>query len=159
MENSGKIQENIEEPKAPNIGHNLAAIRRGRGYSQEYIATKLGVCQQTVSNIERSPIVDDDTLEKYAEILGVSVDYVKNYDLEIVIYNTQVINEGGKGGFEEYNDSSTTNSMDVIKFIVAENEKLHLKMLKEKEDIIKELKAEIRLLKVEIKQLRDNKNK
>lgn len=143
--------------KKPHIGQNIAAIRRGRGISQEYVALKLGKSQQTVSNIELMEDVPEDLLAQIAMILGVTPDYIKNYDLERVITNnTQIINEGGQGEFigaGAYNDSSTTNSLDVIKYIVSENQRLNEKSLHERDLTIKELKAEMRLLKAENKRL------
>lgn len=143
--------------KKTQVGQNFAAIRRGRGISQEYIASKLGKSQQTVSNIEAMEEIPEELLDQLAKILNVSPDYIKNYDLERVITNnTQIIQEGGKGNFltdRSSDNTQNTNSLDVIKFIVAENERLHIQSLNEKNAIIKELKAEIKLQKAEIKRL------
>lgn len=147
------IQYDIQCDTIAHIGHNLAAIRRSRGMSQEYVALKLGKSQQTVSNIESMRSVPEELLAQIAMILGVTPDYVKNYDLErVMANNTQIIHDGGKGGFNEFNDHST-NSLDVIKYIVAENERLHTQIINEKNAINKELKTEIRLLKAENKRL------
>lgn len=141
--------------KKVHIGQNIAAIRRGRGISQEYVAHKLGKSQQTVSNIELMEDVPEELLDQIAKILNISPEYIKNYDLERVIFNnTQIINEGGNGRFS-VNESNTnsTNSLDVIKYIVAENNRLHVQIINEKNAINKDLKAEIKLLKADNKRL------
>lgn len=143
--------------KKPRVGQNMAAIRRLRGISQEYVAIKLGKSQQTVSNIEAMDDISEDLLAEIAKILGVTPEYIKNYDLERVIFNnTQIVNEGGNGGFniQEFN-ANTTNSLDVIKYIVAENDRLHAHIIKEKDAMIRDFKAEIRCLKADIKRLSD----
>lgn len=143
--------------KKLHIGQNLAAIRRARGMSQEYVALKLGKSQQTVSNIELMEDIPEDLLAQIAMILGVTTGYIKNYDLErIMTNNTQIINEGGQGDFfRNDNSQNSTNTLDVIKYIVSENDRLHAQALREKDTINKELKAENKLLKNEIKQLRE----
>lgn len=145
--------------KNVHVGQNIAAIRRGRGISQEYVALKLGKSQQTVSKIELMEDVPEELLTQISMILGVTAEYIKNYDLErLITNNTQIINNGGRGHFltdnPRYNESTQiTNSLDVIKYIISENKHLHEKSLQEKDLTIKELKAEIRLLKAENKRL------
>lgn len=144
--------------KKAHIGQNIAAIRRSRGMSQEYVALKLGKSQQTISNIESMEEISEELLAQIAMILGVTPDYIKNYDLERVITNnnTQIINDGGRGNFLTDNSSDNTqitNSLDVIKYIISENKRLHEKALHEKNLTIKELKAEIKLLNTDIKRL------
>lgn len=175
-----KVEEAAAQPceqpafKKAHIGQNIAAIRRSRGISQEYVASKMGKSQQAVSNIEFQEEVSEDVLAQIAKILGVTSEYIKNYDLErVMTNNTQIINEGGrgqivndgqkqsineggKGGFNEYTDNSqTTNSLDVIKYIIAENGRLGDQTIKEKTELIKELRAELRLVRVENKKLRE----
>lgn len=60
------------------IGKKIAIIRECRGFSQDYMAQKLGVKQPTYSSYEASDKLADDTLFKIAEILGVSVEDIKN---------------------------------------------------------------------------------
>ncbi len=51
---------------------------------QEALALEIGVSQQTISDIERSDVVKDETLEKVATALGVSVEGLKNFSEEAV---------------------------------------------------------------------------
>lgn len=51
------------------VGENIRLIRENLGYSQEYVATQLGITQQTYSNIEKNP--DKATLKRLKEIARV----------------------------------------------------------------------------------------
>ncbi len=61
-------------------GSKISSIRLARGYSQEYVATKLGIAQNTYSKIEKDATqkVTDDMLTKIAEVLGVSLEDIKS---------------------------------------------------------------------------------
>lgn len=51
------------------IAENIRLIRENLGYSQEYLATQLGITQQTYSNIEKSP--ENTSLKRLKEIADV----------------------------------------------------------------------------------------
>lgn len=61
-------------------GTKIASIRLARGYTQEYMAQKLGMAQNVYSKIEKNEKnkLDDELLEKIAETLGVTVDDIKS---------------------------------------------------------------------------------
>lgn len=61
-------------------GSKIASIRLARGYTQDYIAKQIGVDQRTYSKIEKDEKVrlNDDLLDKIAEVLGVSVEDIKS---------------------------------------------------------------------------------
>ena len=67
------------------IGRKISRIRELRDMKQEVLATALGVSQQTISNIENSETVEDETLEKIAEVLGVTVEGIQNFSEEAVL--------------------------------------------------------------------------
>ena len=59
------------------IGQRIGELRRGYGYSQEYIAEKLNVSRQAVSKWEQDLSAPDTyNLIALAELLGVSVEYL-----------------------------------------------------------------------------------
>lgn len=87
------------------IGRKISRIRELRGMKQEALATALGISQQAVSNIEKSEIVEEDTLSKVAEALGVSVEGIKNFNEETVL---NIISNTFTS-----NDSSTINAINV----------------------------------------------
>jgi len=61
-------------------GSKIASIRLARGYTQDYVAKKIGIDQRTYSKIEKDEkaTVDNDLLEKIAAALGVSPDDIKS---------------------------------------------------------------------------------
>ncbi|WP_343589135.1 helix-turn-helix transcriptional regulator [Flavobacterium sp.] len=70
--------------KPKHIGRNISRIRELKGMKQEALAMAIGVTQQTVSNIEASENVDDEKLNQIANVLGVSVEAIKNFSEEAV---------------------------------------------------------------------------
>lgn len=61
------------------IGEALTTLRLARGYTQGDLAALLGVSQPTVNRYEhdeRQP--DDDTLQRIADVLGVTVDFLRH---------------------------------------------------------------------------------
>ncbi|MXV14003.1 helix-turn-helix domain-containing protein [Hufsiella ginkgonis] len=66
------------------IGRKISRVRELRGMKQEALALEIGVSQQTISEIERSEVVKEETLEKVAKALGVSVEGIKNFSEEAV---------------------------------------------------------------------------
>ncbi len=72
------------KPLSNHIGRKISRVRELRGMKQEALALEIGVSQQTISDIERSEVVKDETLEKVATALGVSVEGLKNFSEEAV---------------------------------------------------------------------------
>ena len=59
------------------IGQRIGELRRGYGYSQEYIAEKLNVSRQAVSKWEQGESLPDVTnLKQIADLFSVTVDYL-----------------------------------------------------------------------------------
>lgn len=63
-------------------GHAVKRLRRDVGLSQQQLGKEIGMSQQTVCRNEEQKTLDDDTLERYAKRLGVSVDFIKNMEDE-----------------------------------------------------------------------------
>lgn len=61
-------------------GSKIATIRLARGYSQEYVAEKIGIKQNMYSRIEKDDKVKvgDELLKKISDALGVSVEDIKS---------------------------------------------------------------------------------
>jgi transcriptional regulator with XRE-family HTH domain len=79
----------VPNVKASPIGRKIERIRELRGMKQETLATELGISQQAVSKMEQSEEIDEEKLIKVAEILGVPVETIKNFNEESAIYNIQ----------------------------------------------------------------------
>ena len=65
------------------VGRNLQRIRVYLGMKQEALASDLGVSQQEISKIEKQDEIEDGLLTKIAEVLGISTDVIKDFDVEI----------------------------------------------------------------------------
>lgn len=73
--------------KPSHIGRKISRIRELRGIKQETLAHELGVSQQTVSRMEQSENVEEDTLQKIAKVLGVTSEGIKHFTEESVFNN------------------------------------------------------------------------
>ena len=69
------------------VGRNLQRIRVYLGMKQEALASDLGVSQQEISRIEKQDEIEDGLLTKIAEVLGISTDVIKDFDVEKAICN------------------------------------------------------------------------
>ena len=107
-------------------------MRELLNFTQEDVAEKLGVSQQTVSNIESNETVDHDQLIKMAKAMGVSADAIKHLEEDAAVYN--IINNGDHSvnGLSNYN--CTFNPLDKLMEVIEENKKLYEALLKEKEE-------------------------
>jgi transcriptional regulator with XRE-family HTH domain len=80
------------------IGQKIRQIRELKGYSQEYIASKLGVSQRAFSKIETNETkVDWQKITKIAEILEIEPLDIVSFDDNLVFNNC---NQSGK--FEQF---------------------------------------------------------
>lgn len=71
------------------IGRKIKRIREIKGLKQEALASMLGETQQAVSKLEQAEDIDDDKLKKIADALDMSVDAIRNFNEEAIIYNIQ----------------------------------------------------------------------
>ncbi|RWW91962.1 helix-turn-helix domain-containing protein [Flavobacterium cerinum] len=119
------------------IGRKISRIRELRDMKQEVLATALGVSQQTISNIENSEIIEEETLEKIAEVLGVSAKAIQNFNEETVlniISNSFTSNDSST--INAINVQPTFNPIDKLIETYGEKEKLYERLLQaEKEKI------------------------
>lgn len=84
------METNTRQPK-PHIGRNFSRIREVLGIKQEAVALKMGITQQTVSNMEQKEVIDDKTLKNMADALGVKPEAIENFREDAVfnqIHNT-----------------------------------------------------------------------
>jgi len=87
------------------IGRKICRIRELRGMKQEALAFELGVSQQAVSNMERSPEIEVSVLAQVAAALGVTPEAIENFDEEAVF---NIINNT----FTSH-DTSTLNAINI----------------------------------------------
>jgi transcriptional regulator with XRE-family HTH domain len=130
--------------KPKHIGRNISRIRELRNMKQEALAQALGVSQQTVSNIENSEEVEEKTLAKVADALGVSAEAIKHFSEENVItyFNNFYDSQGSFGSFATNQNQCTFNPIDKFVEVFEENKKLYERLLdaeKEKNTYLEKL--------------------
>lgn len=70
------------------MGLKIGGARRLVGITQQELADRLGVTKQAVSKLEQTEKVDDERLGKVAEALGVSLEGLKKFNSDNVLYYT-----------------------------------------------------------------------
>ncbi|RPD43493.1 helix-turn-helix domain-containing protein [Paracnuella aquatica] len=91
----------------PHLGQNIERIRELRGIKQDHLAKALGVSQQAVSRMEKSAEVDDERLQKVAEVLGVSIEAIRNFNEEALFNNINSIHN---------NHDNSVNTFHVVNY-------------------------------------------
>jgi len=128
------MEETAFNKKPLSIGQKVERIRTFRGFKQEYLASKLGVSQQTVSKIEQQEEIEDDLLKQIAEALGVTPEVIKNFDEDKITY---IINHQYNIYNNEIKDNATNNFVfNPIEKIAELYERL-LKTEREKNELLK----------------------
>ncbi len=94
------------------IGKKIERIRKLRGLTQEDIGNRLGISKQAVSKLEQSETIDEERLKHVAEVLGVTLEGLKSFKEDHVLYNTNHFNEGSS-----VNNSSINNSYECTTII------------------------------------------
>lgn len=78
-----------KEKNQLHLGRNVQRIREIIGMKQLALAENTGMSQQNISKLEKSPIIPEETLQKLAEGLGVTSEFIKNFDENRAVYNIQ----------------------------------------------------------------------
>ena len=110
-------------------GKNVKRLRGILGIKQEVLADELNLSQQTVSRLESQEKLDDDTINKIAQILNIPEDAIKSYNDDVavnIISNT--FNEQSVA--YQYND----NPIDKIMQLYNEKIELYERLLKAEQD-------------------------
>ena len=100
------MEETAFNKKPLTIGQKVERIRTFRGFKQEYLASKLGVSQQTVSKIEQQEEIEENLLKQIAEALGVTPEVIRNFDEDKITY---IINHQYNIYNNEIKDNATNN--------------------------------------------------
>jgi len=117
------------------IAYNIRKIREIKGFTQEYVAGKLGVSQNAYSKLERGEIkVDEEKLNTIAAIFEVNKETIRNYSDQIVFNNCS---NSGNGNFGGENNTFVFNALE--------------KMQKVYEDLLSEKEMRIKLLEDQLK--------
>ncbi len=129
-----------------NYGQRIRNIRKAKGIKQEVLAQRVSMSQQAVSRYEQMEIIDDHILVRFAKALGVTTEYIKEYQEDaktIIVENNTfennkdsvVSNVGCIEGDAIYNNNPLDKIVELFeKLLDTEKEKVTLleKLLNEK---------------------------
>lgn len=118
------------------VGRNLQRIRVYLGMKQEALAADLGVNQQVISKIEKQEEIEEGLLTKIAEVLGVSTEVIKDFDVEKTIFNISHHNYKDANIAEGATTYAIVQQINPLEKIVELYERL-LKSEQEKIEILK----------------------
>ncbi|MBW7952675.1 MAG: helix-turn-helix transcriptional regulator [Chitinophagaceae bacterium] len=101
-------------------GSKIASIRIARGYSQDYVAQKIGIKQNTLSDIEKDirAKIDEKTLTAIADVLGVSIDDIKSPTPIIMNFTTN----DTATAVGQQNNSTDTKIIDTLMAQIAKKD-------------------------------------
>jgi transcriptional regulator with XRE-family HTH domain len=122
------------------IGRKIGRIRELRGIKQEFLASELGVSQQSISRIEQSETVEEDKLLQIAQVLGVTAEAIKNFSEEAVI-NIISSTLHDNAGSVNNNCTLNFNPMDKLLEVIEENKKLYERLLQSEREKVELLKG------------------
>lgn len=131
-------------------GHNLHLFRERAGLSQTDLAKKIKKTQQYISQLEQSEVIEPDVINILAQALDIDPQYISDWTTD---NSTNVFNvENGQGsnfGINNYEEVYNNTVYPIDKVCELYERMLNEKdaKIKEIEDAIKELKAEISNIK------------
>lgn len=109
------------------LGNNISRLRSFRRIPQKDIASKLLMTQQEYSKLEGKEVIDDDLLQKIADIIDFPVEFIKQLDNNNSAFSFN--QQGGNTGniFNQYGSEEAKKITDHYE-----------KLLLEKESVIQE---------------------
>ena len=126
-----KVKENRRH-----VGRNLQRIRVYLGMKQEALAADLGVNQQVISKIEKQEEIEEGFLKRIAEVLGISEEVIKDFDVEKTIFNINHHNYKDANISEGATTYAIVQQINPLEKIV----ELYERLLKSEQDKIEILK-------------------
>lgn len=125
-----------EKENRRHVGRNLQRIRVYLGMKQEALAADLGVNQQVISKIEKQEEIEEGFLKRIAEVLGISEEVIKDFDVEKTIFNINHHNYKDANISEGATTYAIVQQINPLEKIV----KLYERLLKSEQDKIEILK-------------------
>lgn len=129
-----------EKENRRHVGRNLQRIRVYLGMKQEALAADLGVNQQVISKIEKQEEIEEGFLKRIAEVLGVSEEVIKDFDVEKTIFNINHHNYKDANISEGATTYAIVQQINPLEKIV----ELYERLLKSEQDKIEILKKYIK---------------
>ena len=129
-----------EKENQRHVGRNLQRIRVYLGMKQEALAADLGVNQQVISKIEKQEEIEEGFLKRIAEVLGISEEVIKDFDVEKTIFNINHHNYKDANISEGATTYAIVQQINPLEKIV----ELYERLLKSEQDKIEILKKYIK---------------
>lgn len=157
METEGNTEN--EQSGRVHHGHNIRRVRVDKNISQEDLSKEVFMTQSAVSKYEKTAVIKDEILQRFAKALDVPMDYLKTEEenAPVVIFenitnnqsNNQQANSIGydttHNGDKVYNeDYKVVNPLEKIT-------ELYERLIKEKDEKYAELERRIKKLESESK--------
>lgn len=125
-----------EKENQRHVGRNLQRIRVYLGMKQEALSADLGVNQQIISKIEKQEEIEEGFLKRIAEVLGISEEVIKDFDVEKTIFNINHHNYKDANISEGATTYAIVQQINPLEKIV----ELYERLLKSEQDKIEILK-------------------
>lgn len=125
-----------EKENRRHVGRNLQRIRVYLGMKQDALAADLGVNQQIISKIEKQEEIEEGFLKRIAEVLGISEEVIKDFDVEKTIFNINHHNYKDANISEGATTYAIVQQINPLEKIV----ELYERLLKSEQDKIEILK-------------------
>ena len=125
-----------EKENRRHVGRNLQRMRVYLGMKQEALAADLGVNQQIISKIEKQEEIEEGFLKRIAEVLGISEEVIKDFDVEKTIFNINHHNYKDANISEGATTYAIVQQINPLEKIV----ELYERLLKSEQDKIEILK-------------------
>lgn len=122
------------------IGPKIRKLRQIKGFSQKMFAAELNISQQAVSKIENSDLINEETLNKVSDILGISVETITNFDEETAFTNIIEKNEIINQRCDVVNNYNTSDKIAELYERLLESEKDKNKVLEQMLELTKSIK-------------------
>lgn len=129
-----------EKENRRHVGRNLQRIRVYLGMKQEALAADLGVNQQVISKIEKQEEIEEGFLKRIAEVLGISEEVIKEFDVEKTIFNINHHNYKDANISEGATTYAIVQQINPLEKIV----ELYERLLKSEQDKIEILKKHMK---------------
>lgn len=122
------------------LGRKVERVRRLRGMTQAELGDLLGITKQAVSKMEQSEKIEDERLDKIASALGVTVEGLKEFNEETVLYNTNNFYEncGVKnaiGNNQTFNNFPLEQAIELFEKLLDKQKEQFENLKKEKEQM------------------------
>lgn len=129
-----------------NHGHNIRRIRLEKGIKQSALADRAEIGQATLSRYEKTRVLPDDILRKFAKALEVpfeTLKYMEENAGTVIFENNTVNNSEGGSSAGIIEDNMPNYNFNPIEKVT----ELYERMLKDKDEKYAALEKEIELLK------------